>query len=65
MARDIIDGLPSVEEIEQALAQNRQNAYLLRSIRSAMKRRSVLQNVSSELRRQIELTAKSEVQHDA
>lgn len=45
----IIDRLPSVEEVERALVENRQNASLLRSVRAALQRRNLQQTVSAEI----------------
>jgi len=65
MANEIIDKLPSVEELERALAECRQDALVLRSLLSAMRRRRRLRDVSTELRRQVAVTHESGVQHDA
>ena len=65
MANEIIDKLPSVEELERALAECRQDALVLRSLRYAMRRRKRLRDVSSELQRQVAMSHESEVRHDA
>ena len=64
MADAVVDRLPTVEEIESALAENRQNGLLLRSIRLALKRRKLQQYVSRELREQRDTARQSEVPRD-
>lgn len=64
MDEDVIDRLPTVEEVDQALANNRQNASFLRSIRALLKRRRLQQNVSHEIRRQLDAVRNSEVPNE-
>lgn len=61
MDEEVIDRLPTVEEVDEALAKNRQDASLLRSIRLLLKRRRLQQNVSHEIRRQLDAVRNSEV----
>ena len=63
MANEIMDRLPSVEEIDVALTENRQDALVLRSLRAAMRRRRRLRDLPGDLRRRT-VSDESGVQHD-
>lgn len=61
MSDDVIDRLPTMKEVDRALAECRQNVQLLRSIRAALKRRDLQIEVSDEIRRLLDHSAGMEV----
>jgi len=63
MDDEVIDRLPTIQEVDQALVKNRQDASLLRSMRTLLKRRQLQQDVSLEIRRHLDTARDSEVPH--
>ncbi len=54
MTEPVLNRLPTLQEVEQAIARNARDAALLRSLRDALRKRKKIEDVGERLRERAE-----------